>query len=50
VAPATVLGVALGFGAQRIVQDILAGFFVVAERQYGFGDLVRLNVPGTTIP
>jgi small conductance mechanosensitive channel len=46
VAPATVLGVALGFGAQRIVQDVLAGFFVVAERQYGFGDLVRLNVSG----
>lgn len=50
VAPATVLGVALGFGAQRIVQDILAGFFVVTERQYGFGDLVRLNVPGTITP
>lgn len=50
VAPATVVGVALGFGAQRIVQDILAGFFVVTERQYGFGDLVRLNVPGTIAP
>jgi small conductance mechanosensitive channel len=50
VAPATVVGVALGFGAQRIVQDILAGFFVVTERQYGFGDLVRLNVPGTITP
>jgi small-conductance mechanosensitive channel len=50
VAPATVLGVALGFGAQRIVQDILAGFFMVAERQYGFGDLVRLNVSGVSEP
>ncbi|EFC79036.1 MscS Mechanosensitive ion channel [Parafrankia sp. EUN1f] len=47
VAPATVLGVALGFGAQRIVQDVLAGFFMVAERQYGFGDLVRLVVQGS---
>lgn len=46
VAPATVIGLALGFGAQRIVQDVLAGFFMVAERQYGFGDLVRLNVNG----
>jgi small-conductance mechanosensitive channel len=44
VAPAAVVGVALGFGAQRIVQDVLAGFFMVTERQYGFGDLVRLNV------
>jgi len=50
VAPATVAGVALGFGAQRIVQDVLAGFFMVAERQYGFGDLVRLNVLGVTEP
>jgi small conductance mechanosensitive channel len=48
VAPATVLGVALGFGAQRIVQDVLSGFFLVAERQYGYGDLVRLNVTGVS--
>jgi small-conductance mechanosensitive channel len=48
VAPATVVGVALGFGAQRIVQDVLAGFFIVTERQYGFGDVIRLSVIGTT--
>jgi small conductance mechanosensitive channel len=46
VAPATVVGVALGFGAQRIVQDVLAGFFLVTERQYGFGDVIRLSVLG----
>jgi moderate conductance mechanosensitive channel len=50
VAPATVAGVALGFGAQRIVQDILAGFFVITERQYGFGDVIRLTIPGTGEP
>ncbi len=50
VAPATVVGVAVGFGAQRILQDVLAGFFMVAERQYGFGDLVRFNVSGVTDP
>lgn len=50
VAPATVVGVALGFGAQRVVQDVLAGFFMVAERQYGFGDLVRLNVTSVAQP
>jgi len=48
VAPATVAGVALGFGAQRIVQDILAGFFIIAERQYGYGDLVRIANLGST--
>jgi small conductance mechanosensitive channel len=50
VAPAAVLAVALGFGAQRIVQDILAGFFIIAERQYGFGDLIRLTAPNVAQP
>jgi small-conductance mechanosensitive channel len=50
VAPAAVAGVALGFGAQRIVQDILAGFFIITERQYGFGDLIRLSVPSLPDP
>jgi small conductance mechanosensitive channel len=50
VAPAAVVAVALGFGAQRIVQDILAGFFIITERQYGFGDLVRLGVPSVSSP
>jgi len=48
IAPATVAGVALGFGAQRIVQDILAGFFMITERQYGFGDLIRISSLGST--
>jgi moderate conductance mechanosensitive channel len=46
VAPAAVLGAALGFGAQKLVQDLLAGFFIITERQYGFGDLVQLNMLG----
>jgi small conductance mechanosensitive channel len=44
VAPAAVLGAALGFGAQRIVQDLLSGFFIITEKQYGFGDLVTLTL------
>ncbi len=50
VAPAAVAAVALGFGAQRIVQDMLAGFFIITERQYGFGDLIRLSLPSTANP
>jgi moderate conductance mechanosensitive channel len=50
VAPATVVGVALGFGAQQIVQDLLTGFFLIAERQYGFGDLIRISVVGVPVP
>lgn len=50
VAPATVLGAALGFGAQRIVQDLLAGFFIITERQYGFGDVVNIMAVGAGDP
>jgi len=46
VAPATVVGVALGIGAQRVVGDILAGFFIIVERQYGFGDVISIASVG----
>jgi small conductance mechanosensitive channel len=46
VAPAAVAGVALGFGAQRLVQDLLAGFFIITERQYGYGDAISISIPG----
>ena len=46
VAPAAVAGVALGFGAQRLVQDLLAGFFIITERQYGYGDVISISIPG----
>jgi small-conductance mechanosensitive channel len=50
VAPAAVLGAAFGFGAQRIVQDLLSGFFLITEKQYGFGGLVELTVStGTAV-
>ncbi|MGA8330805.1 MAG: mechanosensitive ion channel family protein [Mycobacterium sp.] len=47
VAPATVVGAALGFGAQQVVRDILSGFFIIVEKQYGFGDLVTLTIVST---
>ncbi len=50
VAPATVLGAAIGFGAQRVVQDFLAGFFVVTERHYGYGDVVTIWISGCIEP
>lgn len=46
VAPAAVLGAAVGFGAQKLVQDLLSGFFIITEKQYGFGDLVQLSMVG----
>lgn len=41
VAGAGVLGVALGFGAQSLVKDVIAGFFVMLENQFHQGDVIR---------
>jgi moderate conductance mechanosensitive channel len=43
VATATVIGGALAFGAQTLVRDAVAGFFVIAEDQYGVGDVVDVG-------
>jgi moderate conductance mechanosensitive channel len=45
-ASTAVLGVAIGFGAQNLVQDFLAGIFMLLEDQYGVGDVI--SVDGTT--
>jgi len=37
-----VVGIAVGFGAQTLVRDWLAGIFVVLENQYSAGDVVRI--------
>ena len=50
VAPAALLSAALGFGLQRFVQDIGAGLFITGERQYGFGDVVRITITGSSEP
>jgi small conductance mechanosensitive channel len=42
-AGAGILGAALGFGAQSLVRDFLAGLFIVVEDQYGVGDFVDLG-------
>ncbi|MFA5995830.1 MAG: mechanosensitive ion channel family protein [Patescibacteria group bacterium] len=47
-AGAGIVGVALGFGAQSLVKDILGGVFVITEHQYVKGDVVKLgDVIGT---
>lgn len=45
-ASAGIVGVALGFGAQTLVKDFLAGLFIVLEDQYGIGDYVSLTDAG----
>jgi len=43
IAGAGIIGVALGFGAQSLVKDMIAGLFIIAENQYGVGDVVSLD-------
>jgi len=45
---AGVVGLAVGFGAQKLVRDIIAGFFIVLENQYSVGDYITIGaVTGT---
>jgi small-conductance mechanosensitive channel len=47
-ASAGVLGIAIGFGAQSLVQDFLAGIFILMEDQYGVGDVIDVSaITGT---
>ena len=49
IAGAGVAGVALGFGAQSIVRDYLAGFYLLIEDQLDVGDVVDLFVGGARL-
>ena len=41
-------GIALGFGAQSLVKDVISGFFILAENQFAVGDVVTIeNMTGT---
>ncbi len=43
IAGAGIAGIAIGFGAQSMVKDFLAGIFVIVEDQYGVGDIVDVG-------
>lgn len=42
-AGASVLGVAIGFGAQSLIKDFLSGLFIILENQYRVGDIVDIG-------
>jgi small conductance mechanosensitive channel len=47
-AGAGVVGLAVGFGAQQLVRDVITGFFILVEDQFGVGDTVTMGgVTGT---
>jgi small conductance mechanosensitive channel len=49
VATATVVGGAVAFGAQQLVRDVISGFFVLAEDQYGVGDQIDVGHASGTV-
>ena len=49
VASAGIAGVAIGFGAQSLVKDFLSGFFMLAEDQYGVGDIIDVGEAKGTV-
>ncbi|WP_042464247.1 mechanosensitive ion channel family protein [Neobacillus dielmonensis] len=42
-AGAGIVGLAVGFGAQSLVKDIISGFFIIFEDQFSVGDHIRIN-------
>jgi small conductance mechanosensitive channel len=42
-ASAGVVGIAIGFGAQSLIKDLIAGVFIILENQYRAGDVVRIS-------
>lgn len=48
-ASAGIAGIALGFGAQSLVKDFLAGIFILVENQYRVGDIVDLEGAAGTV-
>ncbi|HEX2154492.1 MAG TPA: mechanosensitive ion channel family protein [Acidimicrobiia bacterium] len=42
-AGAGIVGIAVGFGAQDLVKDVLSGMFMLAEDQYGVGDVIDVG-------
>lgn len=49
IATAGIGGLAVGFGAQNLVKDIITGFFIIFEDQYGVGDYITIEETTGTV-
>jgi small conductance mechanosensitive channel len=49
IAGASIVSIAVGIGAQSVVRDVVTGFFVMVEDQYGVGDTVDLGLASGTV-
>ncbi|TBL77505.1 mechanosensitive ion channel family protein [Paenibacillus thalictri] len=48
-AGAGVIGLAVGFGAQSLVKDVITGFFIIFEDQFSVGDVIQINTYKGTV-
>jgi len=48
-AGAGIIGLAIGFGSQSLVRDVVAGFLILVENQYGIGDTVKIGSTEGTV-
>ena len=48
-AGAGVIGLAVGFGAQSLAKDLITGFFIIFEDQFGVGDYIKINMAEGTV-
>lgn len=48
-AGAGIASVAIAFGAQSLVKDVISGFFIIFEDQFGVGDYIKLNTAEGTV-
>ena len=48
-AGAGVVGLAVGFGAQSLAKDLITGFFIIFEDQFGVGDYIKINMAEGTV-
>ncbi|WMT41017.1 mechanosensitive ion channel [Paenibacillus sp. D2_2] len=49
IAGAGVLGMAIGFGAQSLVKDVITGFFIILEDQFAVGDVIQTGTLKGTV-
>jgi moderate conductance mechanosensitive channel len=48
-AGAGVVGLAISFGAQSLVRDVITGMFILFENQFGVGDVIRIGTTGGVV-
>ena len=46
---AAIFGLAISFGSQSLVKDVVSGFFILLENQYAVGDVVNINGQSGTV-